>query len=165
MITGDGSGLDGARPSFVGIRQRHSRVSFSAAVDASGGTGGVALRLDEEHVLAVEADGSSVTARAVLAGFEKTWSATVGEGRLRLGIDLEPASSDFRDGMVGADTVTLWAEAGGTRVDLAQVDGRYWTYESAKSFTGRVLGVYATTGSVTFTDCAYAGSDATLAIA
>ena len=61
--------------------------------------------------------------------------------------------------MVGADTVTLWAESGGTRTVLTELDGRYWTYEVAKSFTGRVLGLYAVTGSVAFANVAYEGSD------
>lgn len=160
-ITGDGTGLGGRRPSFVGIRQRHPHVSFAASVDATAGVGGVALRLDEDHVLALEADGVAVTARAVLARFEHTWAATVADGPLRLGVDLVPASSDFRDGMVGGDTVTLWAETAGTRTVLAELDGRYWTYESAKSFTGRVLGLYSTTGTVTFGDAVYEGSDPT----
>ena len=161
LITGDGSGLDAMQPSFVGIRQRHPRVSFSAAVDASIGVGGVALRLDGDHILAVEADSTGITARATLARLEHTWATTAADAKLRLGIDLEPASPDFRDGMVGADNVTLWAESAGTRTVLTELDGRYWTYESAKSFTGRVLGLYAVTGTVAFADVTYQGSDRT----
>ena len=159
VLTGEGVGLEAMRPSFVGFRQRHTRVSFSAAVNIAAGVGGVALRLDGDHFLAVEADGTSITARATLARFERTWSGTVADGSLRLGLDLKPASPEFRDGMVGADTVTLWAESGGTRTVLTELDGRYWTYEVAKSFTGRVLGLYAVTGSVAFANVAYEGSD------
>ncbi len=159
VVTGSGSGLDARLPAFVGIRQRHEHLTFSASVDASAGTGGVALRLDEDHVLSVEADGDLITARARLARFEHTWTASVGDGPLVLGLDLVPASRDFRDGMVGADTVTLWAEAAGTRTVLAELDGRYWTYESAKSFTGRVLGLYAVDGTSRSVTARYEGGD------
>ena len=35
-------------------------------------------------------------------------------------------------------------------MQLAELDGRYWTYETAKSFTGRVVGMFADEGTVTF---------------
>jgi xylan 1,4-beta-xylosidase len=42
---------------------------------------------------------------------------------------------------------------------LAEFDGRYWSFEVAKSFTGRVLGVYAAEGTVSFSDLRYRGTD------
>ena len=47
----------------------------------------------------------------------------------------------------------------GTRTDLARVDGRYLSQETAASFTGRVIGLYAVTGTVSFTDFRYAGRE------
>jgi hypothetical protein len=38
--------------------------------------------------------------------------------------------------------------AGGERIELAQVDGRFLSSEVAESFTGRVFGVYAVQGDV-----------------
>jgi len=158
-ITGDGRGPDDAQPSFVGRRQRHLEATWSAVVDASAGRGGVAVRHDEEHFLVVEASGDRVTARAVLAGLERTWTAPLGAGELRLGIDLEAPSADFRDGQVGGGTIRLWASVDGAQTDLAEVDGRYWSFEVAKSFTGRVLGLYAADGTVTFDQITYRGKD------
>jgi hypothetical protein len=158
-ILGDGRGLDDPRPSFVGRRQRHLDALWSAVVDAGAGRGGLAVRHDEKHFLVVEAAGDRVTARAVLAGLERSWSCTVGPGELRLGIDLEAPSDDFRDGQVGGGTIRLWAAVGGDRQVLAEVDGRYWSFEVAKSFTGRVLGVYAVDGTVRFSDVTYMGED------
>ena len=40
---------------------------------------------------------------------------------------------------------------------LARVDGRYLSQETAASFTGRVIGVYAVRGSVTFSRYRYVG--------
>jgi hypothetical protein len=44
-------------------------------------------------------------------------------------------------------------------VVLAEFDGRYWSFEVAKSFTGRVLGLYTAEGTVTFADVRYRGTD------
>ena len=161
VITGDGSGLEARRPWFVGRRQRHLGATFSAVVDATDGVGGVALRLDEDHHVVVEAGHGGVTARATLSGLAREWTPGLTPGPLRLGMDLEPPSADFHDGMVGGDRIRLWAEpaAGGNRRILTELDGRYWTYEVAKSFTGRVLGAYAAEGTVVFDEIAYTGSD------
>ena len=42
---------------------------------------------------------------------------------------------------------------------LADVDGRYLSAETAASFTGRVVGLYATTGRVAFAGLRYRGSE------
>ena len=42
---------------------------------------------------------------------------------------------------------------------LAEFDGRYWSFEVAKSFTGRVFGLYAVEGTVTFAELRYSGTD------
>ena len=47
----------------------------------------------------------------------------------------------------------------GDRVELARVDGRYLSQETAASFTGRVIGLYAVSGSVGFSDFRYRGVD------
>ncbi len=67
-----------------------------------------------------------------------------------------PASA----GAVGGDRIRLVAAAGDEEVVLAELDGRYWTFEVAKSFTGRVVGLYAAQGTVTFADLRYRGGDA-----
>ncbi|MFC6345385.1 hypothetical protein ACFP8W_25600, partial [Nocardioides hankookensis] len=114
-------------------------------------------RHDEQHFLTVDASGSTVTATAALAGFSRAWTAEVGPGELRLGLDLERASRDFRDGDVGGGTIRLWASVDDVRQVLAEVDGRYWSFEVAKSFTGRVLGLYAADGTVAFSGIEYDG--------
>jgi hypothetical protein len=53
----------------------------------------------------------------------------------------------------------LIANAGGDDVLLTELDGRFWTAESCASFTGRVIGLYASEGTVGFADFRYAGSE------
>ena len=60
-------------------------------------------------------------------------------------------------GAAGGRTVRLVAAGGGV---LAGFDGRYGCSEVAQSSTGRVWSLYATDGTVTFTDLRYTGTDA-----
>jgi xylan 1,4-beta-xylosidase len=48
------------------------------------------------------------------------------------------------------DEFHLAATTDGERVELATVDGRFLSSETTESFTGRVIGVYAVTGVVSF---------------
>jgi xylan 1,4-beta-xylosidase len=43
---------------------------------------------------------------------------------------------------------------------VAELDGRYWTAETCASFTGRVIGLYASAGTVSFAGFRYRGTEA-----
>ncbi|GAA2713941.1 glycoside hydrolase family 43 protein [Actinoplanes palleronii] len=136
-------GMRAFRPSFVGRRQRHLTSVFTATVDASAGVGGLACRYDEHIHLSIEVRGGTVTATARLVGVEQSWTAEVPAGEVELRIETSlptpgPAAA-------GADRIRLIA-AGQC---LAELDGRYWSSETAASFTGRVTGVFAAEGTVT----------------
>ncbi len=84
-------------------------------------------------------------------------------GPLTLGVtvrtsDLVPASPLLTGGhTTGPDTLAFWLgdpEAPGAH-PLAELDGRYLSTEVAGGFTGRVIGMYATEGSVAFDWFAY----------
>ena len=61
---------------------------------------------------------------------------------------------------LGGDRVRLVARAGGEDVVLTELDGRFWTAEVTASFTGRVVGLFATEGTLTFTRFRAEGTDA-----
>jgi hypothetical protein len=64
-LHGNGEGgLASRHPTFVGVRQQHLRCVARTAVDPARGTGGLALRIDDTHVYAVEATAESVRAEA-----------------------------------------------------------------------------------------------------
>jgi hypothetical protein len=65
-------------------------------------------------------------------------------------------SAGFNFVAMGGDRIRLLA--GGTLV--TELDGRYWTSETCASFTGRVIGLYASQGTVSFADFRYWGTDA-----
>jgi beta-xylosidase len=158
-ITADGTTLDDPVPLFVGRRQRHLRATVATTVDASQGTGGLASRYGEDHWFAIEvAPDGTVTARARLSELQQTWQAALRVGAIELRMEMVPPdpSAGF---VIGGDRIRLIASAGGQDVVLTELDGRYWTFEVAKSFTGRVVGLYTASGTVTFADFRYRGSD------
>ncbi|MBT0773192.1 family 43 glycosylhydrolase [Kineosporia sp. J2-2] len=163
-IEGDGSTLDDLRPSFVGRRQLTFAVESRTTVDVSAGTGGLAVRYDEEHHYEIEARaegaGVVVTARAKVPGLRQEWTGTLPAGPVTLHLDaVRPQPAGFSAEMMTSDHVVLRAEAGGQTLDLARVDGRYLSAETAASFTGRVIGLYAVEGTVTFTGYQASGSE------
>ena len=151
-------------------------MTFSARVDATGGVGGLAARHSEAHWFGIDAhdDGAmiTVTARAALAGFTHEWRAKLPSGGLVLSIRSRASSCDLAKLEVGGDRIQLVAASvpsgaptqapglparAGDEVVVAELDGRYWAYETTESFTGRVLGLYAIDGTVAFADVAYDG--------
>jgi hypothetical protein len=151
--------LDDPHPRFIGRRQLHLTANVSATIDASAGSGGLAARYDEDHYICLEARGEAdatiVTARAQVAGLTQTWQATVPAGEVALRMEMAPAEPGFNSAAMGGDRIRLLA--GDTL--LTELDGRYWTAETAASFTGRVVGLYAADGTVTFADFHYQGSE------
>ncbi len=150
------SGLDDPDPQFVGRRQRHLTAAVSATVDASAGTGGLAARYDENHWIALEARGTVVTARARLAGLAQAWPVTVPAGDVELRMEMSPPPAGFAPATMGGDRIRLLA---GGRL-ITELDGRYWSAETCTSFTGRVIGLYASDGTVRFAGFRYRGTDA-----
>jgi xylan 1,4-beta-xylosidase len=149
------SALDDPHPQFVGRRQRHLSAAVSTTVDASAGAGGLAVRYDEDHWFCLEARGTVVTARAQLAGLAQTWPAAVPAGEVELRMELSPPPVGLTPAAMGGDRIRLLAA--GTLI--TELDGRYWTAETCASFTGRVIGLYASRGTVRFTNFRYQGSD------
>ena len=73
---------------------------------------------------------------------------------------MAPPAVGFSAEALGGDRVRLVASAGGEDVLLTELDGRFWTAEVTASFTGRVVGLFATEGTVTFTRFRAEGTDA-----
>jgi hypothetical protein len=164
LLLGSGQTLGDPRPCFVGQRQRHLTATVRAVLDVHEGSGGLAARNAEDNWYGIEAvvagDRVAVTARAVVAGFDRTWEAQLPVGDVELTIEHEPPPSDFSAGAVGGDRIRLLArsvESAATPLLLAELDGRHWCFETAQAFTGRVLGVYAVDGRVVVRRFSYSG--------
>ena len=158
VLTGDGSTLDDQRPVFVGRRQRHRQADVAVTVDAGSGTGGLAVRFDELHHYEIEVGGGTVTARGAVASIRQEWSCPAPAPVVTLHLEcVAPTGSTLLD-MLTSDIVVLSVSATGSdKRELARLDGRFLSQETAASFTGRVLGVYAVDGVVAFSDFRYSG--------
>lgn len=146
------------RPVFVGRRQEHLTNAVTVGIDVSAGVGGLAVRYDERFHVEVEAGEGVVVARAVVADLVQEWRAPLGDGVLQLHIDSRPPAPSGRFPAT-SDVFHLAATIDGERVELATVDGRFLASETAESFTGRVIGVYAVRGDVAVTRWTAEGSD------
>jgi hypothetical protein len=155
--------MDDSRPHFLGRRQQQLTSRLTAAVDPAAGTGGLSVRYDERHHYDIEIGGGTVTARVRLDQIEQTWTAQVPAGPLELWIATRPVVAgpgvDMPD-LVTCDLVRLGFGSGDHEVELAAVDGRYLTSDVTSSFTGRVVGVYAATGTIAVDWIRYEGHDA-----
>jgi hypothetical protein len=90
--------------------------------------------------------GTAVTARGHLAGLAQAWQVTGPAGDVELRIEMSTPPADFNPAAMGGDRIRMLAA--GTLV--AELDGCYWTAETCASFAGRVIGMYATEGTISF---------------
>lgn len=146
-----GGSLDDAGVTFVGRRQQHRSCRVRTLVDAAEGQGGLAVRLDESHHYSVEVTSGLVQVHARIGPLNTVVaSRPVPSGPVVLRVETVPVET-MKDARTGPDFVSLgFEEPDGTFVELASLDGRYLSTEVAGGFTGRVLGVFASAGSVHF---------------
>ncbi|QLD11434.1 glycoside hydrolase family 43 protein [Microbacterium oleivorans] len=160
VLRGTGATLDDPRPVFVGRRQEHLTNEVTVDIDVSSGTGGIAVRYDERFHVEVEAGDGAVRARAVVAGLVQEWRHEIGSAPMPLQLHIASRRPEDAGGLARtSDVFHLAATVGGERIELAEVDGRFLSSETAESFTGRVIGAYAVTGEVAVTRWRVSGSD------
>ncbi|GAA3453860.1 glycoside hydrolase family 43 protein [Dactylosporangium matsuzakiense] len=137
------------RSIFVGRRQQHRSCRVRTKIDAAAGTGGLAVRLDDRHRYSIEASEGAVAVHAVVGTLRTVVEKmAVQPGPVVLRIDIVETTGDW-DPLAGPDSLTFGIEFfDGTFCALATLDGRYLSTEVAGGFTGRVIGLYATQGTV-----------------
>ena len=146
-----GTSLDDPTVTFVGRRQDQHDVQVRALVDAGSGRGGLAVRLDEQHHYAVEVGAGEVCARARIGPLSQRLATRAVAGPVVLRIDTLASGPGMDHPRQEPDVVRLGFETtDGVFVPLAELDGRYLSTEVAGGFTGRVIGCYATSGTVQF---------------
>jgi xylan 1,4-beta-xylosidase len=152
-----GRSLDDPDVTFVGRRQQHLSCRARAFVDPGQGSGGLAVRLDEQHHYEIEVAPGRVEVIARIGPLRQVVATrSAPAGPLTIGIDV--ATEEVAEARSGPDGVSLGLEEpDGTFTPLAALDGRYLSTEVGGGFTGRVIGMYAATGSVHFDWFEYEG--------
>jgi beta-xylosidase len=147
-----GRSIDDHDVTFVGRRQQHLSCRIRALADHAGGRGGLAVRLDERHHYEIEAGDGAVRVLARAGSLRATIATRPAPaGPVRLRIDVLAAQPDGLHPRKGPDVLRLGVEeADGAFDALADLDGRHLSTEVAGGFTGRVIGMYAVTGTVRF---------------
>ncbi len=147
-----GSSLDEPDVTFVGRRQQDLSCRARTLIDPADGRGGLAVRLDERHHYDIEAGNGEVRVVARIGSIAPTvGTLPVPAGPIRLRIDVLESAPDKGHPRQEPDVLRLGVERADGGFDvLAELDGRYLSTEVAGGFTGRVIGMYAATGSVHF---------------
>ena len=164
-LEGEGRDLDDPAPVFLGRRQEHQTATFGSTLTTrEGASGGIAVRYDEQAVYSILASRSggvtTITARAAIPTILQTWSTETAADTVELRIaSVPPAGAAFGPDGMTSDFLHLIAVVDGKEQLLARVDGRSLSAEVAASFTGRVIGVFAVTGTVSFAGFSYAASN------
>ncbi|WP_138733276.1 glycoside hydrolase family 43 protein [Modestobacter excelsi] len=145
---------------FVGRRQEHLTCSVRAVVDASGGVGGLSMRMDGRHHLDLELSGGTVRAVAQVGGLRSVLgSADVPAGDVTLEIRAVPDEGHFSSTALGPDQLLAGVVVDGEFTELGRLDGRYVSTEVAGGMTGRLAGVWCSSGSLIVRSSTYSGKD------
>jgi hypothetical protein len=129
------------------------------------GAGGLALRYNERFHITVSArpaasGSTAVTVAAELPGIHQTFDEVVPGGEVTLRISTRRPRRFMPNDGAGGDRITITAVGtDGIPTTVAELDGRFWSAETAASFTGRVIGPFAESGVVRFRDFTYGGGD------
>ncbi|MEU1518451.1 glycoside hydrolase family 43 protein [Streptomyces sp. NPDC005811] len=146
-----GASLDDPGVVFVGRRQQDLSCRARTLADPAEGHGGLAVRLDERHHYGIEATAGEVRVIARIGPLRSVVASRPSDGGpvvLRIEV---VATREVTEARQGPDTVVLGVEdREGGFVELARLDGRYLSTEVAGGFTGRVIGMYASVGTVHF---------------
>ncbi|WP_045748413.1 glycoside hydrolase family 43 protein [Actinoplanes rectilineatus] len=146
-----GASPDEPDVTFVGRRQQHPSCRVRVSADTTGGRGGLAVRLDEQHHYDVTAGAGSIEVTARIGSIRHTVdSVPLPDGPVVLRVDVLATTGDWSPTR-GPDGLHLGYEtADGEFHALARLDGRYLSTEVAGGFTGRVIGMYAASGTMHF---------------
>lgn len=144
---------------LLATRVRDAEWTASARIDASEGTGALVLRIDADHECRLTFDGRRVDASLTVGPAARAFgSLDILPGEvptLRLGVALPPPDPYWVPDEVDLIELSVQVDDGAPQT-LGTFDGRYLSTEVAGRFSGRVVGVEATSGSIVLQEFQYA---------
>jgi hypothetical protein len=149
-----------AEPTFVGRRQEHLAMRAQASVRADHGAGGLELRIDPRHAVALEVGGGLVRAVLRVGAVRATLGELPAGPDVVLELRAEPSEQQSLAGVeAGPDELVAGIVQPDGFHELGRVDGRYLSTEVAGGFTGRVVGLFCSEGYLHVRSFRYAGAD------
>jgi beta-xylosidase len=149
LRAGAGS-LEESSASFIAMRQNNLEMVARARIDPTKGVGGMSLWIDDRHHFEVEAKAGMVRVRARIGPLSAMLAEhPIPDKPVVLRIQTVLPNGEF-DPRLPPDRVVLGFERGDWIVEMCRLDGRYLSTEVAGGFTGRLVGLYATSGMVSF---------------
>jgi beta-xylosidase len=150
----------GTEPTFVGRRQEHLAMRAQASVSAGQGAGGLELRIDPRHAIALEMAGGLVRAVVRIGALRATLGELPAGPDAVLQLRAEPSEQQSLTGVeVGPDQLVAGIVQPDGFHELGRIDGRYLSTEVAGGFTGRVVGLFCSEGHLDVRSFRYTGSD------
>ena len=134
---------------------------MTAVVRAADAVGGLSVRIDGRHHIDLEVRGNRVQAVAQIGEIR----SVLGEMTVDVGADvplqlrMEPAPGSVFSTLLGPDRVVAGCVGADGYVELGHLDGRYLSTELAGGFTGRMIGLYCSQGTLDVRAVEYLGAD------
>ncbi len=150
-LVGEGRRLSHPSPTLIGRRQRRLDAHITAVVEKCTDVGGLTIRYDEKQHYDIEITADSVIARAALSTITDERRIARPAGTLTLRAQMLAPEPGYADAMT-CDLIRLTVSGDdGVECELAVLDGRYVSAETACSFTGRVICLYCVDGEMVVT--------------
>ena len=150
-LRGEGRDLDHSLPTYLCKRQQILLGTFTAKLQVAG-RAGISVRYNEDAHYDLEVSEGKIYARFRVVGMTTVSEALelpAGDQPIRLYARFWQTEFAFNAARVSPDQIELgYLAADGTKVVVANYDGRYLSSEVNSSFTGRAIGVYCVSGSV-----------------
>ncbi|MBV9204065.1 MAG: family 43 glycosylhydrolase [Actinobacteria bacterium] len=144
---------------FAGRRQEHLRFEARAELSAESGVGGLQLRIDPRHWMAVELADGRVRAVVHIGSVRCVLGASPAGPDVVAVIRAEEAGGAVFGTDLGPDEVVAGFAGPGGFTELGRLDGRYLSTEVAGGMTGRMIGVYCADGALVIRSFTYSGYD------
>jgi beta-xylosidase len=150
--TGEPMAVDAGKRRFVARRQTSPSFYTRTNIDVSRGIGGITVWYDDLNHYDVLAGNGEVWVRGFVGGFEHfTEPVQIPSHSRQVILRIETYPPIEKVPHMGSDTVVLGFEnEAGEFTELSRLDGRYLSAEVAGGFTGRVVGLLAAQGTVSF---------------
>ncbi len=151
-IVGSGASMSDLLPAFVGIRPLGYRGQITTDLKIFG-VGGLSVRMDEASHFDIEVQPSGYIARYVASGVmkEQFHPSLHPLSEVTLYIEFIAPEPGFSLEAQSCDVVSLGYVEEGQKHQVALFDGRSLSTEVACSFTGRVSGIYCSSGEIVAT--------------